>query len=192
MALSYTNLFLLFLRSIQTLLSLTVLILYATALSRAPQKPSSYVYAILCSTTTLLTLCIYCVPNVPVSKFFVWDFILAVLWAALSGVFGMIYLEKGGEARTEWVESSNKETGMKVAVVFDLVGMVCWMMTAGWGCIGYYKNALEVRRVRKEQKQTDKMLEGQERGRVDMCQDSIGDCERGLLGSKLQEKCTKA
>lgn len=192
MALSYTNLILLFIRSIQTLLSLTVLILYATALSKAPQEPSSYIYAILCSTTSLLTLFIYCVPNVPSSKLFLWDFILAVLWAALSGVFGMIYLGKGGEASNEWVESSNKETGMKVAVVCDLVVMVCWMITAGWGCIGYCKNALEVRGVRKEQKEADTMLEGQERGFVEMDQESDGDHEKGLGAVKMQGKCTKA
>lgn len=191
MALSYTNLILLFLRSLQTLLSLTVLILYATALSKAPQDPSSYIYAILCSTTTLLTLCIYCVSKVPVSKFFVWDFILAVLWAALSGVFGMIYLEKGAEASNEWVEDGRKSS-MKAAVVCNLAVMVCWMMTAGWGCIGYCKNALEVRGVRKEQKEANRMLEGQERGFVEMDQESDRDYEKGLGAVKMQNHCAKA
>ncbi|KAH0098649.1 hypothetical protein KCU60_g10591, partial [Aureobasidium melanogenum] len=103
MAISYRNLlhltYLAF-RAIQTLLTLTTLVLYATALAKHPEAPSSYIYAMICSTTTLLTLFIYSLPQFPTIRFFLWDFVLAVLWAALAGVFGMIYLnnsEKGDE-----------------------------------------------------------------------------------------------
>lgn len=195
MTLSYNRFFLLALRSIQTLLSLTTLGLYATALSKHPEESSSYIYAVICSTTTLLTLAIYSIPKSPTRNLFLWDFVLAVLWAALAGVFGMIYLEGEGKAGDEWVEHDKKS--MKAAVACGLVVMVCWMVTAVWGCTGYSKAVLGARRLRKEQKEAGKMLEGQERGCVEIDQDSDRDCEKALMEGKSEKdwtagKCAKA
>lgn len=196
MAFSIEPLLLLSLRATQTLLSLTALILCATTFATTPQlkDPSPYIYALICSTITLLTLTIYYLPSLlpipnlptfPTRNFFLWDFVLAVLWAALAGVFGMIHLhsdkEKAGNTQTE---GDTKQGTLKAAIACDLVVMVCWVVTAGWGCTGCCKAALAVRRLRKEHKETEKMLEGQERGFVEMEQESdgVGDCEKGLMG----------
>lgn len=189
MVLSHKTLILLALRSIQTLLTLTVLILYATAVTKHPEASSSYIYALICSTITLLTLTIYSLPKVSTRKFFLWDFVLAVLWAALGGVFGMIYLNNS-ERADEWTE--DRETSMKAAVACDLVVMVCWVVTAGWGCLGYCKNAVQARRAKKERKEVDEMLDGQENGFVEMEQESDGDCENRLIGEKMHGKWVKS
>ncbi|KAG9957893.1 hypothetical protein KCU61_g8767, partial [Aureobasidium melanogenum] len=189
MAISYKTLILLILRAIQTLLSLTTLGLYATALAKHPEAPSSCIYAIICSTTTLLTLTIYSLPKFPTIKFFLWDFVLAVLWAALGGVFGMIYLS---DSEKEDERIQDIETRMRAAVACDLVVMVCWVVTAGWGCLGFCKAALAARRTRKEQKEAEKMFDGQERGIVEMEQESDGDYEKRLMGEKMQGKCVKS
>lgn len=110
---------------------------------------------------------------------------MAVLWAALGGLFGMIYLERGDQ------RIQDMETRMKGAVACDLVVMVCWVVTAVWGCLACCNNALAARRARREQQEADKMLDGQERGVVQMEQDSDGDCEKRLMGEKTQGKCVK-
>lgn len=197
MAFSHSSLRLIYfaLRCIQTLFSLTTLVLYATALSKHPQDPSAYIYAVTCSTITLLTLALYCIPKFPTRTLFLWDFVLAVLWAALAGVFGMVYLQgQTPEKEDEWLVD---RTSMRGAVACELVVMVCWVLTAGWACTGYCRAALALRRLEKGRKETDKMLEGQERGVVDMDQDSNGDCEKGLMEGKGDKdwtagKCAKA
>jgi len=103
-------------RTLQLLTTLVTLPLYATTLTHSSSS-SSYIYALVCCTLTLLTLLIYAIPKVACQKLFLWDFCIAVLWAALAGVFGIVYFDDGGNGRdsAEWVEGQRGK--MKVAVV---------------------------------------------------------------------------
>jgi hypothetical protein len=187
MATTHLHLLPLILRSTQAILSLTSLILYATALAASPDEDSAYIYALICCTITLLTIGLYSIPSFPTRKFFIWDFAVAVLWAALSGYFGMIYLNGG-------VGKGNK-TAMKATVGVDLVVVVCWVMSSLLGCVGYCKARLQVRRQRKEDKVAGKMLEGQESGVVGVeWDDDDEECEKGLIGEKgekSEKKCAR-
>ena len=188
MASTHLHLFPLVLRSTQAILSLTSLILYATALASSPDEDSAYIYALVCCTITLLTLVIYSIPSFPTRKFFLWDFAVAVLWAALSGYFGMIFLEHDGEVQSGDDRGANK-TAMKAAVGVDLVVMVCWVMSCLLGCVGYCRAKLQARRQRKVDKEAGKMLEGQEQGVVEAeWDDEDGECEKGLMGEKSEKK----
>jgi len=61
-----------------------------------------------------------------IAVLFVWDWLLVILWAALSGIFGRMYLH-------ERVEMESGIHRMKVAVGFDLAGLVLWFLTAALG-----------------------------------------------------------
>jgi len=56
---------------------------------------------------------------------FAWDWVLVVLFAALSGIFGSMY-------RGERVEMDADIAYMKVAWGFDLANMCLWFVTAVW------------------------------------------------------------
>ena len=183
MATTHLHLLPLVLRGTQAILSLTALSLYATALAKSPEGNSAYIYALVCCTITLLTLVIYAIPSFPTRKFFLWDFCMAVLWAALSGYFGMIYLNRDGEGQENGGQGDN--AAMRAAVGIDLVVMVCWVMSCLLGCVGYCKARLQARRQRKEDREAGKMLDGQERGVVEVeWNDEGGECEKGLMGEK--------
>lgn len=177
-------------RTLQLLTTLVTLPLYASSLTSSSSS-SSYIYALVCCILTLLTLLIYAIPKVACQKLFLWDFCIAVLWAALAGVFGIVYFDGGENGRdsAEWVEGQQGK--MKVAVWFDLVGMVCWIITAGWGCVRCCKVRLQARRLRKEEKMTGKMLEGQEEGFVLQERDDEIDCEKGLIEEKSEKEVLK-
>jgi hypothetical protein len=177
------------LRTTQAILSITSLILYAqaftTALTGTQEDTSSYIYALICCTTTLLTLLVYTIPSFPTHKLFLWDFCLGVLWAALSGVFGMRYFRDDGG---EYGRKGNR-TAMKAAVGIDLVVMGCWIITCLWGCVGIVRAKAQMGRQRREGKEVEKMLEGQEQGTVEVEWDD-GDeedeeCKKGVMREKM-------
>lgn len=179
MATTHLHLLPLVLRSTQAILSLASLCLYATALASLPEEDSAYIYALVCCTITLITLIIYAIPSFPTRKFFLWDFCVAVLWAALSGFFGMRFFNDG--------DGEGNKTAMKAAVGVDLVVMVCWVMSCLLGCVGYCKAKLQARRQRKGDREAGKMLEGQEEGVVEVEWDDE-DCEKGLMSGKAEKK----
>jgi hypothetical protein len=136
----------LILRSTQAILSLSTLCLYATALAGLPEDNSAYIYALVCCIITLLTLLCYTIPSFPTRKLFLWDFCIAVLWAALSGVFGMRYLRDDDKGNEEKGDEKMNRTAMRVAVGIDLVVMVCWVMSCFLGCVGYVRAKLRTRK----------------------------------------------
>lgn len=88
-------------------------------------------------------------------------------------------------------ERKGRNTAMKVAVGIDLVVMICWVMSCFLGCVGYARAKLQTRRQRKGGKEVERMLEGQERGVVEVEWDDDGECEKGLMEEK-SEKGVKA
>ncbi|OAP61413.1 hypothetical protein AYL99_03616 [Fonsecaea erecta] len=76
-----------------------------------------------------------------VALLFAWDWVLTILFATLSGIFGSMYI---GE-RVEYESGIHR---MKVAVVFDLIGMVLWIATATFGTWWFWLERREVRRGR--------------------------------------------
>lgn len=177
-------------RTFQLLTTLVTLPLYASSLTHSSSS-SSYIYALILLTLTLLTLLIYAIPKVACQKLFLWDFCIAVLWAALAGVFGIVYFDggKNGRDSAEWVEG--QQGRMKVAVWFDLLGMACWIITAGWGCVRCCKVRLQARRLRKEERKMENMLEGQEEGFVLQERDDEIDCEKWLIEEKSEKEVLK-
>jgi hypothetical protein len=195
MATTYFHLLPLILRITQAILTLTTLILYATtystALSGAPEDTSSYIYALICCTLTLLTLACYFIPSFPTPRFFLWDFCVAVLWAALGGSFGMRYLREDGgvgQGDTEGGDRNGSRAAMNVAVEIDLVIMGCWIITCFWGCVGYVRVKVQMRKQKREGREVESVLEGQEQGIVEWDDRLDGECEKGLMGEKGEKE----
>ncbi len=55
-----------------------------------------------------------------------WDGILTILWAAVAGIFGMLFINENPEM-------DNKIKRMKMAVGFDLANVILWLFTAAMG-----------------------------------------------------------
>lgn len=151
-----SNILNLVLRSLQLIVALVVIGLYGVDLHRAQREekysdgkwvhsstplsiPSEFtrltlivqVYAVVVGSMAAVSALVFGLMGIfmqyrTVALLFAWDWIMMILWAALSGVFGSMYLN-------EKVEMEYGIHRMKVAVGFDLTGMVLWFISAVFG-----------------------------------------------------------
>jgi len=117
------------LRFLQFVFAITVAGLYGVDLARAHDAgvgaDGKWVYAEVVAGLSAATVLIYgALFFVPSHLLFAWDWVLFILWTALFGLFGNIYIhahptpEQSGQIR------------MKHAVWIDLVNMLLWFVTA--------------------------------------------------------------
>ncbi|PNS19162.1 hypothetical protein CAC42_1898 [Sphaceloma murrayae] len=112
------------LRFIQFILAITVAGLYGTDLNAARRAgvgaDGKWVFAEVVAGLAAITCLVYAIPFIKSFWFFGWDLVLFILWTALFGTFGRIYIparptpEQGGQRR------------MKNAVWIDLINMLLW------------------------------------------------------------------
>ncbi|KAK6365105.1 hypothetical protein LTS17_011583 [Exophiala oligosperma] len=130
-----SNLANLLLRLLQLIQGLVVVGLYGVDLNRANREhkysDGKWVYAVVVGSLSAVTAVAYGLVGVflqyrTVAFLFAWDWILVILWTALSGIFGSMYI--GEKTEMEWGIHR-----MKVAVGFDLAGLVLWFITAAFG-----------------------------------------------------------
>ncbi|EXJ81151.1 hypothetical protein A1O3_07441 [Capronia epimyces CBS 606.96] len=136
-----SNVLNLLLRTLQLIDGLVVIGLYGIDLNRARKEDKysdgKWVYAVVVGSLAAATAVGYGLISVfmhyrSLTFLFAWEWTLVVLWAALSGIFGNMYLN----------EKIEMETGihrMKVAVGFDLAGMVLWFLTAVAGTLWFFR-----------------------------------------------------
>lgn len=120
---------------VQFALSLAVCGLYGTDLHRARQAgahaDSRWVYAVVVGALSAFSALLYLVPFVlRVWLVWMWDVVLFVLWIALFGLFGSMYIG-------EDPEGDAGVRRMKNAVWVDLVGALLWLVLAA-GAFGYW------------------------------------------------------
>ncbi|KAF4336406.1 membrane-associating domain protein [Fusarium beomiforme] len=124
-------------------LALTTIGLYGTDLHHANQQGKysdsnaderhAQVYAVVVGSISAVTCVLYFIPFVlRVAGFVVaiWDFILFVLWIALFGVFGAMYIN-------EDAEGDSGVRRMKNAVWVDLASALLWLI-ATLAAFGYW------------------------------------------------------
>jgi len=132
-----TNLLNLFWRTLQLVDGLVVIGLYGVDLNRANREDKytdgKWVYAVVVGSLAAASAVVHGLfasvlqhKGSVIAVLFVWDWLLVILWAALSGIFGRMYLH-------ERVEMESGIHRMKVAVGFDLAGLVLWFLTAALG-----------------------------------------------------------
>ncbi|KAI1187822.1 hypothetical protein F5B17DRAFT_430162 [Nemania serpens] len=110
----------------QFVLAVTVIGLYGTDLDRARKgggfADGKWVYAIVVASLSAVTAILYLIPFVlRLAVVPVWSFILFVLWIALFGLFGSIYINESphGDADIQ---------RMKNAVWVDLANAFLWLI----------------------------------------------------------------
>ncbi|TEY50799.1 hypothetical protein BOTCAL_0271g00020 [Botryotinia calthae] len=111
-------------RFLQFVLALTVIGLYGTDLAKANKQhkysDGKWVYAVITGTLSALTSLLHLVPLfnlIPV--LFLWDAVIFILWIALFGLFGNMYID-------EKAEGDAGVQRMKNAVWVDLVNALLW------------------------------------------------------------------
>ncbi|SLM34797.1 Marvel domain [Lasallia pustulata] len=113
------------LRFLQFVLALTVAGLYGAQLDdqrkHGGHGDSRWIYAEVVAALSAVTCILYMIPLVRSYLFFAWDLILFILWVALFGLFGKLYIKKNAHH-----DSSVQK--MKNAVWVDLINMLLWLL----------------------------------------------------------------
>ncbi|KAH8660688.1 hypothetical protein BGZ60DRAFT_413869 [Tricladium varicosporioides] len=115
-------------RIIQLALALAVCGLYGTDLNAAHKQhkyaDGKWVYAVVVGSFSAVTSVVYLIPFiVHIPLLFIWDTILFILWIALFGLFGNMYIK-------ERAEGDKGVQRMKNAVWVDLVCALLWLGSA--------------------------------------------------------------
>jgi len=115
-------------RFFQLVLALTVCGLYGVDLNHANKahkySDGKWVYAEVTAALSAFTAVAYMIPFAQRIPFaFVWDTILFILWIALFGLFGKMYIK-------EHAEGNSGVQRMKNAVWVDLVNAILWLVSA--------------------------------------------------------------
>jgi hypothetical protein len=115
-----------------------------TALTSLPPEiltmlTSVKVLAVTVGSLAAVTSLIFSLANIffayrTVALLFAWDWIVTVLFAVLSGIFGSMYLK-------EKVEMESGIQRMKNAVGFDLAGLILWFITASVGLWAFWRSS---------------------------------------------------
>ncbi|KAI1423885.1 hypothetical protein F5Y12DRAFT_715870 [Xylaria sp. FL1777] len=122
----------------QFVLAIAVIGLYGTDLDRAHKKGAytdgKWVYAIVVASLSAVTAVLYLIPfflrfaAVPV-----WSFIIFVLWIALFGLFGSLYIHEDPEGNGDIQR-------MKNAVWVDLVNALLWLIGTATAAIYWWSH----------------------------------------------------
>jgi hypothetical protein len=118
------------LRTLQFSSAIIAIGIYGSSLhqrSQASNPITNEIYALVVGLLSVFTLGVHCLFTIKRVPFVLWDFVVCVLWAALAGVYGTIYLAGGDLAQEDRVKSLD---AMKVGVAFDLLSMVFWLLSA--------------------------------------------------------------
>jgi H+/Cl- antiporter ClcA len=115
-------------RFIQLILALTVCGLYGVDLNKADREgkysDGKWVYAEVTASLSAVTTLLYMIPFMSRIPFaFIWDTILFILWIALFGIFGKLYIHANAQGDAGIIR-------MKHAVWIDLTNALLWLISA--------------------------------------------------------------
>lgn len=123
-------------RILQFVLALAVCGLYGTDLNNARMNDKyadpKWVYAVVIASFSAITCIVYAIPFIKSHLFFAWDTILFILWVAVFGIFGKMYIH-------EDPEGDSGIQRMKNAVWVDLVNMLLWLSSAAYSTFLFFK-----------------------------------------------------
>ncbi|OIW30673.1 hypothetical protein CONLIGDRAFT_630628 [Coniochaeta ligniaria NRRL 30616] len=113
---------------IQFALAITVCGLYGVDLNRAAKagvyQDSKWVYAEFVGGISAFTTILYMIPFIlRFAAVWIWNLVLFILWIALFGVFGNMYIRENAEGNADIQR-------MKNAVWVDLTSALLWFITA--------------------------------------------------------------
>ncbi|TKX19759.1 hypothetical protein C1H76_7957 [Elsinoe australis] len=124
------------LRTSQFVLAMTVIGLYSPDLvsdtHNNRRADSLWVYATMVGSLSALICIVHCFVTVTRLGWWTIDWVLFILWTALFGSMGSIYI--GGDA-SDYQDVTQSVTRMKVALWFDLLNMLLWLATGIYGMV---------------------------------------------------------
>lgn len=127
------------LRTLQFVTSIILLGIYGNDLSHFPSSRVSntdWIFATVVALLSAVTCILHCFLTIKRLGWILWDFVLCVLYAALTGVFGGIYL---GKVEDQDREVTQSVAAMRAGVAFAIIGMALWLITwiqgISWCCI---------------------------------------------------------
>lgn len=128
-----------FLRTSQFILSLIIIGIYGPDLANATKSSSTalapWVVVILISFASGVTCIVHVFATViRVALASTWDFMLAVMWAAMTGTFGVVFVS-GKQDKEKMADFTLDTTRMKVGVWLDLIMMILWLSSSFQGCL---------------------------------------------------------
>ncbi|KAK7976213.1 hypothetical protein PG989_014676 [Apiospora arundinis] len=123
-------------RGLQLIFALIVVGFYGHRVDqdRKAGKPlaAAWCFAVIVASLSCITPVIYSIPLIIKSaRLWSFDLFLFILWIATFGTFAGIFLKK--ESGTEYEGTSVR--AMKVAVWFDLINCIFWLITGVYGCL---------------------------------------------------------
>ncbi|MCJ1309910.1 hypothetical protein MMC25_003571 [Agyrium rufum] len=122
-------------RFFQLILALTVCGLYGVDLNNARKAhgyaDSKWVYAEVTAGLAAVTALVYLALATKSFIAFGWDILLFILWIALFGVFGKLFIKEDPEGNGDIQRLKN-------AVWVDLVNALLWLITAIWGAVMFF------------------------------------------------------
>ncbi|KAI5235425.1 hypothetical protein E4T43_09286 [Aureobasidium subglaciale] len=165
------------LRTTQFLISVILLGIYGNDLSHFPSSFASttntsettssqdgidvptrtnWIFALVVALLSALTCILHCFLTIKRLGWIFWDLVLCVLYTALAGVFGIVYL--GSVAQMDLAATQSVD-GMRAGVAFAVLGMACWLVSfvqgVSWCCVS-----------RRVTRRVDEEEEGVEIGRM--------------------------
>ncbi|KAI9852702.1 MAG: hypothetical protein M1838_005897 [Thelocarpon superellum] len=127
-----------FFRLLQFIMALAVVGLYGTDLNAARMSNTTadprWIYAETIAGLSAITSLIYMIPLVKSYLGFGWDTLLFILWVAVFGTFGKLYInaDPAGDDNIQ---------RMKNAVWVDLFNLFLWFFSAIYGAITFFRSS---------------------------------------------------
>ena len=81
-----------------------------------------------------ITCIFHCFVTVKRVLWCLWDWVLVVLWAAQTGVFGVAFI-RGGVEKVKFIDSTTSADRMRAAVWVSLVNMLLWFASTILGMV---------------------------------------------------------
>ncbi|KAF2646336.1 hypothetical protein P280DRAFT_464589 [Massarina eburnea CBS 473.64] len=135
-SLSFGGILRLIARFFQFVLGITIIGLYAIDLDRAHKAgvgyDSKWMYATVVGTLSAFIALVFMLPLVKAWFFFYVDLLIFILYLTAFGIFGKMYIKEDPEGNKGIIR-------MKRAVWIQLVNMILWFGTAGYGAIIFWK-----------------------------------------------------
>ena len=122
------------LRTLQFSSAIIAIGIYGASLhqrNQASNPITNEIYALVVGLLSVFTLGFHCLFTIKRVPFVLWDFVVCVLWAALAGVYGTVYLAGAQLAQENRVKSLD---AMKAGVAFDLLSVAFWLLSSLQGC----------------------------------------------------------
>ncbi|KAF1981741.1 hypothetical protein K402DRAFT_398266 [Aulographum hederae CBS 113979] len=123
--------------ALQIIFAIVVTILYGIGLRRASivraRAHPSWVFAVVAAALSILTCIIQSFFTIAKLVRCLWDFIIAVLWAACFEYFATCFLSGNGTDDTRAMTTSGIR--MKAAAWIDLINMLLWLAAMVWCCL---------------------------------------------------------